>query len=273
MKDGKIDEAVSTYRQVLGLRPDYADAHYNLGNALREQGALADALAHYGRTLVLEPNYAEARFAQVMAQLPVLYADEAEIAQRRAAYEKELRALCADVENGRATGDLAGAVGSNQPFYLACQGEDDRALQALHGELVCKIMAARFPPATLAKPPAAGERVRVGIVSGFFNDHTVWKLMLKGWLGELDRRRFRVMGYFTSADSDAIASSRARSRSSNGGGRSRPTPRTSSSTRKSAWTRSQRSLRRSGSRRSNAARGDTLSPAACRRSTISSPAT
>ncbi|MFO1061425.1 MAG: hypothetical protein U1E53_31205 [Dongiaceae bacterium] len=58
-------------------------------------------------------------------------------------------------------------------------------------------MARRHPAAVLASPPAAGERIRVGIVSGLFRHHTVWKLMIKGWLTQLDRKRFAVFGYHT----------------------------------------------------------------------------
>ena len=62
-----------------------------------------EAIASYERALALKPDYFEAKFALCMAQLPVLYADEAEIAERRAAYDQELRALCREVdEPGRA---------------------------------------------------------------------------------------------------------------------------------------------------------------------------
>ena len=34
----KLDEAVACYRRALELKPDYAEAHNNLGNALKDQG-------------------------------------------------------------------------------------------------------------------------------------------------------------------------------------------------------------------------------------------
>jgi predicted O-linked N-acetylglucosamine transferase (SPINDLY family) len=62
----------------------------------------------------------------------------------------------------------------------------------------------------LPQPPGADEPVRVGVISGFFRDHSNWKLPMKGWLSQLDRRRFRVFGYHTgrqvdSATNEAIA--------------------------------------------------------------------
>ena len=36
---GKLDEAVACYRRALELKPDYAEAHNNLGIALRTRGS------------------------------------------------------------------------------------------------------------------------------------------------------------------------------------------------------------------------------------------
>jgi protein O-GlcNAc transferase len=200
---GKFAEAMACYERALVLEPNLAEAHYNIGNALQEQGELADALASYERALALQPDYAEAKFARCMAQLPILCMDEREIDERRAAYEQHLRALCEDAERGRTAGDLAKAVGSAQPFFLAYQGRDDRELQSLYGSLICRIMAERYPPAALAEPPAPGEPVKVGFVSGYFYDHSVWKIPMRGWLSRLDRRRFRIFGYHTGIKQDA----------------------------------------------------------------------
>ena len=50
LKDqGKLDEAVACYRRALELKPDYAEAHSNLGNALKDQGKLDEAVACYRR--------------------------------------------------------------------------------------------------------------------------------------------------------------------------------------------------------------------------------
>ncbi len=63
MKDrGKLDEAVACYRRVLQLKPDFAEAHNNLGNALNGQRKLDAAVACYRRALELKPGYAEAHY-------------------------------------------------------------------------------------------------------------------------------------------------------------------------------------------------------------------
>ena len=57
---GKLDEAVACYRRALELKPDYAEAHNNLGDALQGQGKLDEAVACYRRALELKPDYPEA---------------------------------------------------------------------------------------------------------------------------------------------------------------------------------------------------------------------
>jgi protein O-GlcNAc transferase len=195
------EEALASYDRALALEPGHAPVLYNRGLLLHTMNRGEDALASFEQALALNPDYAEARLAVCMAQLPVLYLDAGEIDRQRAAYQACLDALCE--EAGRSPGDLAAGVGAIQPFYLAYQGRNDRDLQARYGSLVCRAMAERFPPAPLPPPPRPQEPVRVGIVSGFFRDHSNWKMPIKGWLKELDRRRFRLFGYHTGARHDA----------------------------------------------------------------------
>lgn len=53
---GKLDEAMSHYRQALQIRPNYAEAHNNLGGLLLAQGKLDDAVSHFRESLKLRPN-------------------------------------------------------------------------------------------------------------------------------------------------------------------------------------------------------------------------
>jgi predicted O-linked N-acetylglucosamine transferase (SPINDLY family) len=195
-------EALENYDRALAIKPDYAEALSGRGRALVLMNRREEAIESYERALAINPEHADARFGLCMAELPVLYADETEIASRRAAYQKRLEALCEDADRGRIPGDLAKGVGLNQPFFLAYQGYNDRDLQALYGTLVCRLMAQRYPPAVLASPPAPDEPVRVGVVSGHFRWHSIWKIPIKGWISQFDRRRFRVFGYHTNSQND-----------------------------------------------------------------------
>ena len=194
-------EALASFDKALLITPSDADALYYRGFVLGELNRCEEAAASYERALEARPDFAKARFALCMAPLPTLYMDAAEIAARRTLYAERLRALSSEVDRGRPR-DFAAGVGPRQPFYLAYQGENDRELQHLYGTMVCKIMADRYPPAPIATTSAADEAIKVGIVSGFFRNHSNWKIPIKGWLSQLDRTRFRLFGYYTDGRRD-----------------------------------------------------------------------
>jgi predicted O-linked N-acetylglucosamine transferase (SPINDLY family) len=191
----RADEAIDNFTTALSINPNDAEAWYQRGRHLLDVGRTSEAAADLARALTLWPNHAEARFAACFAELPVVYAQENEIALRRAAYEQKLRGLSKDVDAGVLQGDCIKAIGTRHPFLLAYQGSDDRALQQIYGEMVSRIAARHYLPAPLPPPPAPGEPIRVGIVSAFFYGHSNWKIPIKGWISQLDRRRFHVTGY------------------------------------------------------------------------------
>ena len=41
---GNLEKAVEGFKKALSIKPDYSDAHYNMGNALKEQGRLEEAI-------------------------------------------------------------------------------------------------------------------------------------------------------------------------------------------------------------------------------------
>ena len=195
------EDALAAYKRALTLKPDYPEALFNLGRLFEQQNRVEDALRCYEQALAAQPDMASARLALCVAELPILYVDAAEMPVRRAAYEKRLRQLRDDLDRGKVAGDLAEAIGSKQPFYLAYQGDDDRELQSIYGSMVCELVANRYPVAARTVSSGFGERRKVGFVSGYFNNHTVWKLM-RGWVSQLDRGRFEVTGYYTGVISD-----------------------------------------------------------------------
>ena len=55
-RSGKLEEAITAYRQALRLRPNFAQTYNNLGNALKDQGKLDEAIANYQQALRLQPG-------------------------------------------------------------------------------------------------------------------------------------------------------------------------------------------------------------------------
>ena len=201
--EGDVDEALACHKWAVALKPASAAVHLNLGQLLRDRGDAEAAREAFKTALQLDPANPVAELCLCMAELPLCYRDEADVVASRGRYVARLDALIAGYGANPRPDAYARAVGSSQPFYLAYQGQDDRELQARYGGFVCQVMRDRYPIAPLAAPPQPGERIRLGVVSGFFREHSNWKVPISGWIAQLDRARFEVMGYHTGVRQDA----------------------------------------------------------------------
>ena len=206
---GKMEEAQTALETATSLKPEWAEAHYNLGNVLLEQGQREAAISAYQAAIDCNSSYHLAKLALVIAQLPIIYTSEAEIESQRAKYRQQLQDLADYYQNAGEEERAAAAeiVGSNQPFYLTYQGKCDRELQQIYGSLMQSLIASRYPQACKPLPITPliiDAKIRIGFVSGFFNHHAVWKIILQGWIENLDRSEFELYGYHTGDRTDGL---------------------------------------------------------------------
>ena len=199
--------AVEVYQRALQINPNIPEIYYNLASTLRKQGKSEPAIVLYQQALELKSNFAEAEFGLVISQLPIIYGSEGEIELKRHNYQQYLHKLAHHYS--RATpqqlAQAALAVGSKQPFYLAYQGLNDRSLQQTYGKMITRFMASRYPhwSKSIAVPKlGATDKIRVGLVSGFFRNHSNWKIPIKGWVENFDKNKFELFGYHTGSKQD-----------------------------------------------------------------------
>jgi len=58
-QNGRINEAIAQYQTALRDKPDYAEAYYMLGNNLLEKGRIDEAIASYQHALKIRADYPE----------------------------------------------------------------------------------------------------------------------------------------------------------------------------------------------------------------------
>ncbi len=199
---GQLDDAIKYLQKALQINPGFTDAYYNLGLALIEHGKLEEAIAAFDMSLYHKPDYIKALWAKCISHIPIIYIAQSEISTSRNHYYNDLIKLRQTINLSikQDIEDAAEVVCNIQPYNLPYQGLNDKELQRLYGELVCKIMAARYPdyanPPNIP-PPLSGESLRIGIASGFFYLHSNWKIPIKGWIENIDKKRFDLYGYHT----------------------------------------------------------------------------
>jgi Flp pilus assembly protein TadD len=81
---GSLEEAEACYKQAIALKPDYPEAHSNLGNTLKELGRLDEAEASYKQAIALKPDYPEVHNNLGNTLKELVRLDEAEASCRQA---------------------------------------------------------------------------------------------------------------------------------------------------------------------------------------------
>ena len=78
--NNSLDEALAHFKEALRLKPDVAEAHTNLGNALQRMGRLREAVAEYRESVRLKPDVAQAHnnLGNVLPKLGQIKEGEAE---------------------------------------------------------------------------------------------------------------------------------------------------------------------------------------------------
>jgi protein O-GlcNAc transferase len=197
---GRTTAALECFRDALRCDPHCADAYYNQGCMLQLDNRIDAARECHKQAIDADRLHGRALWARCMVELPILYQAADDIPLQRTRFTRQLEALSARAEDPKVARSLAASVGACQPFFLPYQGECDLGLKGIYGTLVARVLqtANKTPAEWRPRGGSRGDQIRIGIVSGFFREHTIWRLMLKGWLSQLDRGRFSICAYHTS---------------------------------------------------------------------------
>ena len=210
-----LEKAKNLYQKALKINPNLAAAHKNLASTLREQGKLEEANLRYEEALRINPDFADAEFGLCINQIPIVHSSIDEINLRRNNYQKYLQNLTDRYQKAsqEQQANAASGVGVLQPFYLTYQGLNNRDLQQNYGELICQLMSSRYPQWSNSLPIPhlkENEKIRIGFVSGFFRQHSNWKIPIKGWVENLDKNKFDLFGYYTNIKQDNYTANAAK---------------------------------------------------------------
>jgi predicted O-linked N-acetylglucosamine transferase (SPINDLY family) len=197
---GKRLEALSVAKEAFTLDPTSTEALHARINLELDCGNFQTAKQLVIELINRDPKNLSARLCRTMLQMPTIYGTESDITEARQSYNRMLAEL--ENEISSATSETAPAIeeiiGNNQPFFLPYQGLDCVELQRRYGVMISDVMSKAIP----INPPKtrtieSGDKVRVGIVSGFFRNHSVYKMPVRGWLQTLDRSAFEIVCYHT----------------------------------------------------------------------------
>ena len=186
----KYDDEVASYRRALAIKPDLVEVQSNLGVTLKEQGKLAESEVCYQRVLEIQPDNAMFRVAQLFT-VPIAPQDVAESVAIPAEFDRSLHELSGWLQSSPANqAGFSEVVGSQQPFYLAYRDGNHVERLSRYGDLVAA-SSDKMPAITWTER----KKIRLVVVSNHFRRHSVWDIVLRGILANIDRTVFEVFLY------------------------------------------------------------------------------
>jgi predicted O-linked N-acetylglucosamine transferase (SPINDLY family) len=190
---GKLDEAIACYFRALQIEPSHAPAHSNLGVYFKDQGKLEEAARHFKAAVAVQPS--DTLRVLLATLLPPVYMSQEEVEERRRGLLENLARL----EQDGIKLDPSREVVPNL-FYLAYQGFNDRDIQRDFAALYVPNM----PPAPELRGNCAGRKIRLGLISKYFKDHTIG-LLMRGLVAKISRERFEVTTLTFAPPRDPVA--------------------------------------------------------------------
>lgn len=183
---GRTEQALLQYADVLLKEPTHAEAAERAGRAAAAIGLVTDA-RHYLARAEARPDSPLA-FKRALL-LPAIHDSVESIAALRAAYARAL----ADWQAPRTPWPTIDQKAWVATFYLAYHGESNRDLQrALARAYLANCPSLDFTAPHCRHRPVRGRRLRIGMLSAFFGEHSIGKTSI-GLVESLPRERFEVV--------------------------------------------------------------------------------
>jgi len=183
----KIDECIANLKKVVELKPEFAEAHNNLGIALESQGKIDEAIYHWHQALYLRPH-----FYPPYNNLGNAYTLQGSIDQAIENFRKAI-----ELQPGQPH------VHSNLVLTFNYHGSLDPEAVLREHQHWSQLYTPRAAPTPPIHDPNPDRRLRIGYVSADFRGHTV-AAFVEPILAAHDHDRFHITCYANVLQPDAV---------------------------------------------------------------------
>jgi len=205
----RYDAAEPVLQRACALDPSQSVLHVALAEVLVQQNNADAAIEACQRALALDPDNIAAAVTEALI-LPPVYAGIADLRMWRNRFAEGLGRLHA--RKSRWLAQPHGVLRVDMVnFYLAYQGEDDRALQSSYSDFLAALLGAALPELQAPIRPRGDRaaKIRIGFISSNLRASTIGDYF-GSWITDLPRDRFHVCTLFTGGITDPHAEALAR---------------------------------------------------------------
>lgn len=203
-KEGDYTAALAALRHSLALDATLERSWQLLGLLSGYNSSVEEAEEAYRRVVELKPELELGiRYLSITRHLLYAYRDSREVEVCYERFKADLLEFYQTFQglSPEQRKSLYPWISTKNTFLLPYLGKETRDLQQCYGTILHEILTSCFPEGK-ERPPLPplypNEPLRIGIVSAHFWEHTVWKLMLHGWLKHLNKEEFQLYVYCVS---------------------------------------------------------------------------
>lgn len=197
-----FEGALACINKRIALNPNIAAAYIDRGAALESLNRYTEAKSCFQTALKIDPKNASAKWGITFNPIHKIPISTEDSHLMRLSFSAALGDLSQWL-NDSTLPYAHNAVGWRQPFYLAYQEANNKGLISQYGQICHQAMKWWQDQQEFSiKSPINKERIRVGIVSSHFYEHSVWVAIVKGWLQNLNLDLFEIHLFYLGGYSD-----------------------------------------------------------------------
>jgi len=192
-EQGEFEKAIKTYEKALFLKPDYSEAYYNMGIVKHKFGRTMEATGLFSNALLMSPFNAKFALAKLCHTLPIVWNNEIE-PNPLSIFDEALLNFTTWSKSDKAQQNLYNQNEIYQPFYLAYYPENMVQRLGQYGEIIEKL---DFKKTVARKDHFKSKPINIGIITAHLKNHSVFNILIKGLILNLDRDDFSINIYCT----------------------------------------------------------------------------
>lgn len=208
---GDTKTAENQLRMCLEIDPNNYEVIINLASCVYEGLREEEAEQLFETASYLKPESLVPQFGKMILSLKHFSSTQEEFDGQVGKYTGLLESVESTVESDffEDWKDAEDAISFSAPFTNILHDINWKDLQVRYSRVLERVLEQRYPEfirsnQTQSGYPTKNAKIKLGVVSHFFSNHSVYKMVTKGWVAGFDRAVFELIGFNTSKKHDFL---------------------------------------------------------------------
>lgn len=192
----RFEEALKDFDKAILLNPNYCEAHFNRGNTLMELMRPDEGIQSFDCAILSDQRNPIFRVKKINATLPIVPQNSEIANEAHTNFKRAMKEFEAWFEHNPSRQiRLSDFAAISTPFYLAYRQGNHCQTLSEYGNLLVKSLVNSNPRNIFNIPKRS--KIRLLIISAHVRRHSVWDVVLKGIINNINLNQFDLALYHT----------------------------------------------------------------------------